>query len=87
VIGLDGKRYTPPPKNTPKPIPQPAGHPVPDMQTRAQQRMSAALDAVRLIGETPPEYLHGCWLSTRQNLRSELRAALHLLDETRRDGE
>jgi hypothetical protein len=86
VIGLDGKRYTPPaPK--PKPIVDPAPPKPRDLQAVAQHRMSEALFAVRVLGETPPLYLRDCWLSTRQNLRSELRAALHLLDETKREGE
>lgn len=85
VIGLDGRRR---PLPKPKPIVDPAPPPPIDRQARAQARMSAALDALRIVvGETEPDHLRGCWLSTRQNLRSELRAALHLLDETKRDGE
>lgn len=74
VVGLDGKRYTPPPPRTdPPPIPPP---PTVDPQYRAQQ----LLDALWRITELTAPDLDVLRVATRQQLRSELHAALHLLD-------
>jgi hypothetical protein len=78
VIGLDGKRYTPPaPK--PKKIVDPAPPPPPDPGARSRTRAHELVQALYQFTDLDPTEIGHAPLSTRQQIRDQCRAVLHLL--------